>query len=135
MVNHFLKNNLIVKKTGLQNSLKNLVWWSTIPQDEFFPKCYDLTEFREQDEFKEDFRVNKAESILKKYLKKKEVHFIEKLLIAININQKRLMDVDDYIDDPNLENLVTDEEWNYIKTEKFQNPEEELKELHKLEWY
>jgi hypothetical protein len=56
-------------------------------------------------------------------------------LIAININQKRLMDVDDYIDDPNLENLVTDEEWNYIKTEKFQNPEEELKELHKLEWY
>jgi hypothetical protein len=47
MVNHFLKNNLIVTKTGLQNSLKNLVWWSTIPQDEFFPKCYDLTEFRE----------------------------------------------------------------------------------------
>jgi hypothetical protein len=29
------------------------------------------------------------------------------------------MDVDDYIDDPNLENLVTDDEWNYIKTEKF----------------
>ena len=45
------------------------------------------------------------------------------------------MDIDDYIDDPNLENLVTDDEWNYIKTEKFQNPEEELKELHKQEWY
>jgi hypothetical protein len=29
------------------------------------------------------------------------------------------MDVDDYIDDPNLENLVTDEEWDYIKTDKF----------------
>jgi hypothetical protein len=29
------------------------------------------------------------------------------------------MDIDDYIDDPNLENLVTDDEWNYIKTEKF----------------
>jgi hypothetical protein len=29
------------------------------------------------------------------------------------------MDVDDYIDDPNLENLVTDEEWDYIKNDKF----------------
>jgi hypothetical protein len=29
------------------------------------------------------------------------------------------MDIDDYIDDPNLENLVTDDEWNFIKTEKF----------------
>jgi hypothetical protein len=29
------------------------------------------------------------------------------------------MDIDDYIDDPNLENLVTDDEWNQVKTEKF----------------
>jgi hypothetical protein len=41
------------------------------------------------------------------------------------------MDIDDYIDDPNLENLVTDDEWNYIKAEKFLHPEEESKELHK----
>jgi hypothetical protein len=30
MVNHFLGNGKIVTKMGLQNSLKNLVWWSTI---------------------------------------------------------------------------------------------------------
>lgn len=120
MVNHFLKNNLIVTKTGLQRSLKHLIWWSTIPQDLFFPKCYDLTDFKELDEFKEDFRVNRAESILKRYLQKKKVTHIEKLLIAIHINEKRLKDVDDYIDDPDLSNLVTDQEWFYIEKEKFQ---------------
>lgn len=107
-MNHFLKNNLIVTKTGLQRSLKNLVWWSTIPQDLFFPKCYDLTDFKELDEFKEDFRVNRAESILKRFIQKKKCNHIEKLLIAIHINEKRLKDVDDVIDDPDLENLVTD---------------------------
>jgi hypothetical protein len=44
------------------------VWWSTISQDEFFPKCYNLTEFKELEEFKEEFRVNRAESILKRFL-------------------------------------------------------------------
>jgi len=119
MVNHFLGNNLIVTKVGLQKSLKNLVWWSTIPQDLFFPKCYDLTDFKELDEFKEDFRVNRAESILKRFIQKKKCTYIEKLLIAIHINEKRLKDVDDVIDDPDLENLVTDEEWNAIEKEKF----------------
>jgi hypothetical protein len=32
-------------------------------------------------------------------------------LIAIHINEKRLKDVDEVIDDPDLDNLVTDEEW------------------------
>ena len=133
MVNHFLKNNLIVTKTGLQRSLKNLVWWSTIPQDLFFPKCYDLTDFKELDEFKEDFRVNRAESILKRFIQKRKVNHIEKLLIAIHINEKRLKDVDDIIDDPDLENLVTDQEWQFIEKEKFQREQQEL--LFEQEWY
>ena len=60
------------------------------------------------DDFKEDFRCIKAESYLKKYLKKKECNHIEKLIIAIAINEKRLKDVDEQIDDPDLSNLVTD---------------------------
>ena len=95
MVNHFLGNNLIVTKTGLQRSLKHLIWWSTLPQDEFFPRCYDLTEMKELEDFREDHRVIKAESILKKYLKRRECSHIEKLIIAIAINEKRLKDVDE----------------------------------------
>ena len=54
----------------------------------------------EVEEFKEDFRVTRAESILKKYAKKKECPHVEKLLIAIHINEKRMKDVDEAIDDP-----------------------------------
>jgi hypothetical protein len=39
-------------------------------------------------------------------------------LIAIHINEKRLKDVDEIIDDPDLDNLVTDEEWQYIEKDK-----------------
>jgi len=119
MVNHFLGNNHITLKVGLQNSLKNLVWWSNIPQDVFFPKCYNLTDFEELNEFREDFRVNRAESILKKFLGKRECIHIEKLLIAIYINEKRLMDIDEQLDDPDAADLVTEDEWINIEKEKF----------------
>ena len=133
MVNHFLGNNHITLKVGLQNSLKNLVWWSNIPQDVFFPKCYNLTDFEELNEFREDFRVNRAESILKKYLGKRECTHIEKLLIAIRVNEKRLMDVDEQLDDPDLENLVTEDEWIHIEKEKFTGTQH--KDLLSKDWY
>jgi hypothetical protein len=49
---------------------------------------------RELDEFKEDFRVNRAEAILKKYVSQRQCKDVEKLLVAIHINEKRLMDTD-----------------------------------------
>jgi tubulin monoglycylase TTLL3/8 len=60
MVNHFLKNNLITTKVGLTHSLKNLVWWNTVDMDSFFPKCYDLTENEELEDFRNEFRFIKV---------------------------------------------------------------------------
>ena len=54
-----------------------------------------MTEFRELNEFKEEFRVNRAESILKRYLRRKEAFHVEKLIIAIHISEKRLTDIDE----------------------------------------
>lgn len=48
MVNHFTRNNLITTKTGLTHSLKNLIWWTNIDIDSFFPKCFDLTDNEEE---------------------------------------------------------------------------------------
>lgn len=31
LINHFMNNNLITTKVGLQNSLKNVSWWSSTP--------------------------------------------------------------------------------------------------------
>ena len=70
-------------------------------------------------EFKEDFQVTRSEVIFKKYVKKKECPAVEKLIISIHINEKRLADSDDLIDDPELENLVREEEWPYIMKDKW----------------
>ena len=133
MVNHFLKNNLITTKTGLCNNLKNIKWWSATPLDSFFPRCYNLTDGREMEDFKQDFRVCRAEAIIKRFLKKKEVHHVEKLLIAIDINIKRLHDIDEIIDNPELDQLVTDEQWKYIQNDKLTTQERD--ELHGQTWY
>ena len=61
------------------------------------------------------------------------MNHIEKLLIAIHINEKRLKDIDDIIDDPDLENLVTDQEWLFIEKEKFQTGQ--LDSLYQEDWY
>lgn len=55
-----MKNNLITTKTGLCNSLKNLVWWNNVEIDSFFPKCYDLTADLELEDFKNEFRFIKV---------------------------------------------------------------------------
>lgn len=110
------------------------MWWSPLSQDHFFPKCYNLTDFKELDEFKEDFRVIKAESILKKYVKKKESAEIERIFVCLYISEKRLMDTDSYIDDPDLENLVTDNEWKVI--ESLQGNSEDFRaNLREQDWF
>lgn len=111
MVNHFYKNNLITTKIGLCHSLRNVKWWSATPLDSFFPRCYDITDGKEMEDFKMDFRVCKSESVVKKFVKKKEVQNVEKLLIALHISLKRLKDIDDVLDDPDLATLVSEEEW------------------------
>lgn len=123
MVNHFFKNNLITTKTGLCSSLKNLVWWNTVAVDTFFPKCFDLTEtvgsdLCEEDDFKNEYRYLKAESILKNFVKDQTtIKQFEKLQIAISICEKRIKDIDDQIDDSSLDLMVTDQEWNIIRKE------------------
>jgi len=86
--------------------LKNLVWWNNVEVDSFFPKCFDLTEGDEAEDFKNEFRfikvntifVNKyfkAECILKNFMRDRTINHIEKLMVAIQISEKRLKDVDD----------------------------------------
>ena len=99
MVNHFMKNNLITTKTGLSSSLKQLVWWNTVEVDSFFPKCFDLTDNcgdqSEEQDFKNEYRFVKAESILKNYLIDKSIKQIERLQVAIAVCEKRMKNIDD----------------------------------------
>ena len=104
MVNHCENAWQISSKVGLCNSLKNLCWWSETPVDDFFPRCYDLTLGVEVNEFKEDFRITKAESILRTYLQTKEVPEKTNLYIAMDVLEKK---INEDIDTP--EAIFTDE--------------------------
>lgn len=63
--------------------------------DSFFPKSFDLTENEELDDFRSEFRFIKAECIIKKFLETGKVNYIERLIVAISVCEKRLKDIDD----------------------------------------
>jgi hypothetical protein len=67
IINHYFKNNVITTKVGLSYSLKSLIWWTPVDVNEFFPKCYDLTDGNELEDFKQEYRFQKAEAVVKMY--------------------------------------------------------------------
>jgi tubulin monoglycylase TTLL3/8 len=41
LVNHFTTATSITTKVGLTHSLRNLIWFTNVDIDTFYPKCYD----------------------------------------------------------------------------------------------
>ena len=61
---HFSRNGAITRKSGLCKNIKNL-YYKGIDPNNFFPRCYDLSNKNDMGDFIEDFKINKAISILK----------------------------------------------------------------------
>jgi hypothetical protein len=60
-VNHFFNTTALTTKVGIANSLKSHIWWSNNHQlEEFFPRCYDVTDGLEIDEFKGMYKYIRA---------------------------------------------------------------------------
>ena len=64
---HFCRNGAITRKSGLCRNIKNL-YHKGIDPTNFFPRCYDLSDKNDMGDFIEDFKTNKAISILKRTL-------------------------------------------------------------------
>lgn len=60
----------ITTKVGLCRSLRNLHWYVNLDVNSFYPRCYDLNDLDHMEDFINDFKLSKAESIMKQYLKK-----------------------------------------------------------------
>ena len=134
MVNHFFKNNLLTTKVGITHSLKNLIWWNNVDINIFFPKSFDLTDNEELEDFTNEYRFIKAESIVKKFIwQKGYINYIERLIVAIYVCEKRLKDIDEQLDDPNLELNVTENEWAVIGKEKV--AQSVIDECKEQKWY
>lgn len=100
-VNHFEKNTSITTKNGLCRNLKNLIWFHQENIDEFYPRCFDLNDFNEFDDFVEDFKFSEAEKVLKSIsltgITKRPDYSISvfKLLIALYVCERRLKDINE----------------------------------------
>jgi tubulin monoglycylase TTLL3/8 len=68
IANHFHNNIEITKKSGLSKNIKNLIF-KNVDIDNFYPRCFELSERHEMDDFLEDFKTNKAISILIRFFK------------------------------------------------------------------
>lgn len=74
IVNHFQFNWELTTKSGLCRNMQNVRWVADVDPDTFFPKCFNLTDDDMFEEFIEQFKLIKAETILKKYLKNIETN-------------------------------------------------------------
>lgn len=68
-VNHFNENKAITAKFGLTRNLRNL---AAIGKDmgRFFPRCYDVNDVSEFENFYESFKETFVEMLLKDYLRR-----------------------------------------------------------------
>eukprot|EP01022_Parablepharisma_sp_SALTPOND_P001103 TRINITY_DN1055_c0_g1_i2.p2 TRINITY_DN1055_c0_g1~~TRINITY_DN1055_c0_g1_i2.p2 ORF type:complete len:1006 (+),score=166.16 TRINITY_DN1055_c0_g1_i2:6008-9025(+) len=137
IVNHFEKNTLITTKAGLCRNLRNLIWYSNVDIDTFYPRCFDLADPAELADFKEEFKTLKAECILKEFIRSgAKISTIgeERLVIALNICEKRLRDIDDILDEPSPDlALVAEEEWEILGNDEL-SPEALAKKKHEA-WF
>ncbi|KRX06005.1 hypothetical protein PPERSA_01083 [Pseudocohnilembus persalinus] len=125
IVNHFQKVIGITTKVGLCRNLRHLAWCANVDVNEFYPRCYDLTDNDEIEEFETDFKITKAESILKQYANKmknnKNVSEEEEVVIqvALQVYKRKLRDINELIDEQGEEHfkLITDEEWEILSAD------------------
>jgi tubulin monoglycylase TTLL3/8 len=70
LFNHFNKNGAFTTKIGLCTNLRNLQWYSPYSCDEFFPRCYKLSQEDDKQAFIDDYRLTCCISMLKYSLQK-----------------------------------------------------------------
>lgn len=121
IVNHFDKNTSITTKSGLCRSTKNLIWFQKEDIDTFFPRCFDLNDVAEFDDFIEDFKLSEAEKFLKIFKNSngegaKNPLLILKVLVSLEIFERRLQSLDMTINQliKGTYETVTAEEWEVL---------------------
>ena len=56
IVNHFQKNTSITTKVGLCKSLRNIIWHANVDIDTFYPRCFDMGDPNDVEDFTEEFK-------------------------------------------------------------------------------
>jgi len=96
-VNHFEKNTLLTTKMGLSRSIRNLIWFENEDIDGYYPRCYDLNDIGDFDDFMEDFKFEQAIATLRQAKDRQDDTnspeynaFKLRLCVALSICERRL---------------------------------------------
>ena len=151
MSGHFWKASEITRKAGLLHNIKNL-YYKEVNLDNFFPRSYELCERNDLEDFIEDFKTNKAISILKETLIKKGINVNKEIVeTAINIVKRKIPIINEevnvkekfdsvkgrFFNNKKEDNkkfdiqLITDEEWDIIGNENMDIYNENIDKLIK----
>ena len=90
IVNHFNNNKEFTSKIGLCKNIRSLILKQNIEIDTFYPRCYDLEDKHEFEDFIEDFKFQKAEALLKEFALGIRRISEEKLKTSIEICERKL---------------------------------------------
>lgn len=67
-VNHFNNNHHLTSKFGLTRRLRTLFLSHQIDVDKFYPRCFDLGDQVDFENFVENFKYGFAESVARRFL-------------------------------------------------------------------
>lgn len=67
VVNHFHENKAVTAKFGLTRNIRNICSIAKDPS-QFFPRCFDVNDVIELENFYESFKETYVQSIVKKFI-------------------------------------------------------------------
>lgn len=70
IANHFQFNECLTSKYGLCKNLRTLVYPDGIDVDTFYPRCYDLADLSQFEDWLEDYKYTRCEAFLKSFMQK-----------------------------------------------------------------
>jgi len=135
VVNHFDRCRDLTTKNGLTANLRNSEWMSGVPESDYYPRAYDLYDPLERAEFVLDFKLTKAESVLRRLLEHHEQNAentfsMDVVNLCNKICNRMVLDVDEVIDCPEIAETLCNlapGEWPVLKQVNLDDVMEPLK--------
>ena len=135
LANHYQKAYALTRKSGLCKNIRNL-FFKHINPDNFYPRCYDLSNKSDFNDFIYDFKLTRAISILIKFTLDQNIsekiintclNIVNSNLKLItcdygdnkndNVNQENMKKNQEDINNKNVYKLISDNEWDIISGE------------------
>jgi len=131
IINFYKNIGQLTKKSGLTKNLKNLIF-KNIDIDNFYPRCYDISERNDFEDFMEDFKITKVISLLKEFSDNsnpEKFNSSQKISCCLDIIERK---INEWNTPFQARKLITDKEWATISEEDTVSYRKELERLERM---